>query len=82
LRAPDVETLKGNAQNWKDNNMKTLAIRPYRKASELRRDELMTVFKQWAIMLAVIVIASLIIASCPLTLSPPTQKSKEVERPY
>lgn len=62
--------------------MVTLAVRPHRKASELRRDELMTVFKQWLVMFTIMFIVALLISSCPWTVSPPTQRSKEVRRTY
>lgn len=57
--------------------MVTLAIRPYRKVSEVRREEIVEATRRWIIMIIVMIVISLIVSSWPWTVTPPFQKAKE-----
>lgn len=57
--------------------MVTLAVRPYRKANQVRREDLIEATRRWIIMLIIMIVVSLLVSSWPWVDSPPFQKAKE-----
>jgi len=57
--------------------MVSLAIRPHRKVSELRREEIIEATKRWTIMLIIMIVVSLLVSSWPWVVTTPFQKEKE-----
>jgi hypothetical protein len=57
--------------------MVSLAIRPYRRTNEMRREVVVETAKRWIIMLIVMIVVSLLVSSWPWVVYSPIQKAKE-----